>query len=717
MKLRKHLLAPFTTVSLSFVPTRWSEEVGYTLFAHNIMKSSVPEYIPPGRGASSWITRSPHQHHNYEEHHDGRDNNNVLHNAFYHNSQYASMKREKPKAELLIQPQRSQSLNQTDVRRNHYSTKSERVGLKVHFNAQDNMTISNQSPALITPTFSELSNCEYQNHQDLCEDGSSRDDHSVGGNSIMSASRKLLKQSARKDHQSQKRSLIKSKEGNIDWQTSIPPQDEMGFPHSSLVNTGENTSRMRPRSKYQIAQESMELISYPIGKRNECDDRLHSRPPRVQNTNKNVHDGNVNKNNESHSREKSSTSLGIQTSHDEMSPLVRQGKTFVCHALNDESRRISSLAVDVRLSDQSMDTKHSSTVAIRDEKYDANKEKEKHKYKSNSSYQTQADKFTPIKIGRGRERVRFDQSWAQSPIAPEGSFDIFHDSIEQTSPEVKLEHNNVQQGDFMKVVAAIVIQTFFRRHLAYKWTCRRYRAVLLIQQFCHQYLRMKKDESMELRHSRHRMYDVAAMQIQAAWRGFWVRDCILVDNYCATLIQKLFRGHLARSCYGYDLYRITMSQSVVRRFLVQSSLRRDRAATIIQAHWRGYAGVKLFINRLADILIVQSVCRRWLVHHASKQDKQKKNYSTRMIKTSSTLAPLATNFSSNRERSLIDAPVIMKMPANWDHIAPNLISPSESVRSRSQELAQLDTDELIRQWKNRRHNQTRKCKRVELAEF
>jgi hypothetical protein len=343
--------------------------------------------------------------------------------------------------------------------------------------------------------------------------------------------------------------------------------------------------------------------------------------------------------------------------------------------------------------------------------------------------------MTPIKTGRGKKSVRFDQSWDQSPIAPGGSFCLFHDTMEQMSPLKQPTDDGLQKHDFMKVVAAIVIQTFFRRHLAYKSTCRRYRAVLLIQQYCHQYLRKKRDESMELRHCRHRLYDVAAMQIQAAWRGFWVRDCILVDNYCATLIQKLYRGYLARWCYGYDLCRITIAQSVVRRFLVQSSIRKDRAATLIQARWRGYIGVKHFICQLADILIVQSVCRRWLVNQATKQNNQRKNNgiknkhsaiipkynsstrSTRMIKTDSDSARLAAKFCSNRDQSLIDAPVIIKMTANWNQIAPNVISPSESVRSRSEQLAQLDTDELIRRWKNRRPNPSRKSKRVELSEF
>ena len=701
------------------------------------MKSSVPEYIPPGRGVSSWITSSPHrQEQHYKEIHHGWNDSQ---NAFHYDLHRASImnRREKPKAELLIQPQKqSESLYQTDIRRNHYSTNSERVGLKLHVNSQDNLTTSNPTPAVVTPTFSEISqlnDSDFHGPQQYVFHSSSRDDHSVGGNSTMSASRKLLKQSARKDHQNHKKSASKVRKQNTEWQTSISPHDEMGFPRSSIVNATEKSTsipRMRPRSTYQIAQESMELLSYPIEKRNESSHLLNAKPPRPKSTNK-FHDSHETKKNERNMKKNSSSPLEkTQTSHDEMSPLVHQGKSLIPNTSMDKNRRISSFAHG-RSSENSMDVTYSSTAAICDEKYDMNDKESKNKTQYNAHHQEQTNIITPIKTGRGKKSVRFDQSWDQSPIAPGGSFCIFHDSMEKMSPLKPLTNDGLQKVDFMKVVAAIVIQTFFRRHLAYKSTCRRYRAVLLIQQYCHQYLRKKKDVSMELRHCRHRLYDVAAMQIQAAWRGFWVRDCILVDNYCATLIQKLYRGHLARWCYGYDLCRITIAQSVVRRFLVQSSIRKNRAATLIQARWRGYVGVKQFICQLADILIVQSVCRRWLVNQATKQNNQRKNKginnkqsaiipkynsstrSTRMIKTDSDSAKIC----SNLEQSLIDVPVIMKVTGDWNQIAPNVISPSESVRSRSEELAQLDTDELIRRWKNRRPNPSRNSKRVELSEF
>ena len=79
------------------------------------MKSSVPEYIPPGRGANSYHRQQQNQ--NNEE----NDSNYDLQRASIIN------RREKPKAELLIEPQKhSEPIYQTDIRRNHSSPNTEK---------------------------------------------------------------------------------------------------------------------------------------------------------------------------------------------------------------------------------------------------------------------------------------------------------------------------------------------------------------------------------------------------------------------------------------------------------------------------------------------------------------------------------------------------------------------------------------------------------------
>jgi hypothetical protein len=159
-------------------------------------------------------------------------------------------------------------------------------------------------------------------------------------------------------------------------------------------------------------------------------------------------------------------------------------------------------------------------------------------------------------------------------------------------------------------------------------------------------------ESKEFENMAHRMYDLAAIQIQSTYRGFWVRDCLNVDHYCAAVIQKAFRRfrlHPRIDSY-YDLFWIVIVQSIWRRniardssskmlahiIVIQAGFRgsrarreltrnldltwqadrtgramRDAAALHIQSRWRTYACETHFIRSLVDILIVQTIFRRW----------------------------------------------------------------------------------------------------------
>jgi len=90
------------------------------------------------------------------------------------------------------------------------------------------------------------------------------------------------------------------------------------------------------------------------------------------------------------------------------------------------------------------------------------------------------------------------------------------------------------------------------------------------------------------------MYVVAATRIQSAFRGWWARDCIAVDNYCATIIQSSYRSYLCRSNYLFELCCIVAIQAACRGFLVRkhgspSKLHASAAATVIQARWRSVA--------------------------------------------------------------------------------------------------------------------------------
>jgi hypothetical protein len=157
-------------------------------------------------------------------------------------------------------------------------------------------------------------------------------------------------------------------------------------------------------------------------------------------------------------------------------------------------------------------------------------------------------------------------------------------------------------------------------------------------------------ESKEFEIMAQRMYVLAAIQIQSVFRGFWVRDCLDVDQYCATVIQNAFRRFRLQNNFHYDLYRIVVVQSVWRGNIARGSAfnklaliiaiqsafrgfsarwklqrRRDRmwqadrarratrmvAAIVIQSRWRSYVCESHFIRSLVDVLIVQTVFRRW----------------------------------------------------------------------------------------------------------
>eukprot|EP00977_Amphora_coffeiformis_P005838 scaffold1225_cov164-Amphora_coffeaeformis.AAC.14 len=144
----------------------------------------------------------------------------------------------------------------------------------------------------------------------------------------------------------------------------------------------------------------------------------------------------------------------------------------------------------------------------------------------------------------------------------------------------------------------------------------------------------------------------AAVKIQSVFRGFWVRDCINVDHYCAMVIQKAFRGYLCRVNFQYDRYRIVLVQSIWRRSIARSDVahvlacaillqavtrgflyRKNRArgpnfakrdhsaALVIQCSWRRFWCESVLIRTLVDVLISQSVVRGWLARQKLKRLK------------------------------------------------------------------------------------------------
>ena len=142
----------------------------------------------------------------------------------------------------------------------------------------------------------------------------------------------------------------------------------------------------------------------------------------------------------------------------------------------------------------------------------------------------------------------------------------------------------------------------------------------------------------------------SAIQIQAVFRGWFARDSLEDNHYCATQIQRVTRGYLATMHVFEDLYSITVVQSVVRRFLalnvavdrlssiiaIQAWYRGIRArrnadeklysAIAIQSAWRRYMCQMTYQFDVIDIIIVQSIVRRRQAIQLRKKTAVNKKY-------------------------------------------------------------------------------------------
>jgi myosin heavy subunit len=210
-------------------------------------------------------------------------------------------------------------------------------------------------------------------------------------------------------------------------------------------------------------------------------------------------------------------------------------------------------------------------------------------------------------------------------------------------------------AEFIEVVASVVVQTAARQLLA-RIRVRKMRESQLGESQKQRNAEYRQPQSLSSapptrqgkppnadRDMSKLMFDLAAIRIQAAFRGWWARDCITVDNYCACIIQKNYRTHRCWETYLLNCYRIVKVQSVVRRKLahdragtllycivvIQAAFRGyfvrkrmgpqrsrilspDKAATIIQSQWRSFSSEMNFLRSYEDVLVVQSIARGWI---------------------------------------------------------------------------------------------------------
>jgi len=228
------------------------------------------------------------------------------------------------------------------------------------------------------------------------------------------------------------------------------------------------------------------------------------------------------------------------------------------------------------------------------------------------------------------------------------------------------------------------------------------------------------------------MYELAAVQIQSTFRGFWVRDCLDVDHYCATSIQTAYRSRSCRKKYLHDLARIILVQSwwrrnvardlaantlayvifiqaVFRGFRVRRRFKAYRAkklrvmkiaATVVQSKWRSFAAESQFIRVLVDILIVQTIVRRWLARRqaALLRDGLEKE---QLLRSSSK----TQNAVGSRDQSGVETSEVTTAPSQSDRSEGKSENVSEEQKSKPEpvkrtvlslfvdELQQSPTDE------------------------
>ncbi|CAB9529208.1 myosin, heavy chain [Seminavis robusta] len=202
------------------------------------------------------------------------------------------------------------------------------------------------------------------------------------------------------------------------------------------------------------------------------------------------------------------------------------------------------------------------------------------------------------------------------------------DDLELMRREFDEESSLISEA-FIEAVAAIVLQTAMRRFIA---ICRAQRLRMEMGRPTKHKRGLNQSHSTSSSEMNSRQtgvstlttsnqtqssqedlfYDLAAIQIQSVFRGWWVRDSINVDHYCSTLIQKAFRGFRDRISFDYDVYRVILVQSI----------------------WRRNIAIRKTYRHFSLIIKLQAICRGILVRKAvsgmltlSRRGKARRNSS------------------------------------------------------------------------------------------
>lgn len=141
----------------------------------------------------------------------------------------------------------------------------------------------------------------------------------------------------------------------------------------------------------------------------------------------------------------------------------------------------------------------------------------------------------------------------------------------------------------METVAAIVIQAAVRRYLS----------IRCVEKMRHQTVASVDKTVTAMGND---MFMLAAIRIQSVFRGFWARDCIDVDHFCASSIQKTFRAYSARKRAQHFVSVIIRIQAIWRRGIARAHAANYLGnIVLIQALFRSYCVRKLMTRYRAAI--------------------------------------------------------------------------------------------------------------------
>ena len=226
-------------------------------------------------------------------------------------------------------------------------------------------------------------------------------------------------------------------------------------------------------------------------------------------------------------------------------------------------------------------------------------------------------------------------------------------SLTQTTA-YKLLRNAMLRQVYEKNHAAVIIQGCFRRFMeerkALKWmaaitiqaswkgfACRasyltKRRSVILIQSWTRMWIARRKFQAItEQRNS-------AALIIQTNFKKFKAIQLLnsLKEDKAATTIQAAWKGYQQKMAYQNTYNKIVVLQSFARMCIQKKRLKkiqaqRQKCAVLIQAAWKGYACRSSYMMKREKLILIQAWARMLIARQKYKMVLEQRNSAALII--------------------------------------------------------------------------------------